>query len=96
MARLDALPEQAIISAMKGTVDYYLWRGIPCARMWPRWPKRDPHPDEKANQDAFAYVQSHLSLLPDYLIDQYKRMAVGTPWTWRDLLLSTYMKGVPT
>lgn len=36
MAVLERLPETAIIKGFKGSVDFYLWKGIACARMWPR------------------------------------------------------------
>ncbi|GAH83489.1 unnamed protein product [marine sediment metagenome] len=94
MARLSSMPEEAIISAFKGVVDFYLWKGIPCARMWPHWPARDPHPDEKLNQDAFAYINTHLFSMPEFLLDQYKRMAASTPLTWKDLAVKAYMKGL--
>lgn len=96
MARLSALPSQAVISAYKGKVDFYMYMGIPCARMWPTWGPRTPYVLEKANQDVFVYITTHLSSMPDYEIDQYKRMAQGTPWTWRDLAIHCYFKGLPT
>lgn len=89
------MPQQEEISAMKGTVDYYSWRGIHCARMWPTWRKREPYPDEKANQDAFAYAIRASALASDYIKDRYKEQAQGTPWTWRDLFVRAYMKGLP-
>lgn len=94
MAVIKAMPSQAIISTMAGAVDYYLWKGLPCARMWPRWKPRTPHPDEKANQDAFAHAMELTKTLPEYIIDQYKRMTVGTPWRWQDLFVRSYMSGI--
>ncbi|MBA7703889.1 hypothetical protein ES703_112686 [subsurface metagenome] len=95
MAKLDAMPEQAIISAYKGIIDFYEYKGQPCARKWPHWTEREPYPDEKANQDAFAYITKHATDMPDYVIDQYRAQAAGTPWTWRDLATRAYMKGLP-
>lgn len=94
MAVLDAMPEAAIISAMTGCVDFYLWKGIPVARMWPTWPKREPHPDERVNQDAFRYINTHLKDIPDFILDQFKSMAASTPYTWKDLVVKAYMKGL--
>ena len=94
MARLTALPEQAIIDKLKGVIDFYLWKGIPCARKWPYYRKREPTPLEKANQDAFAYCNAIAPFLPEYVKDQYKRMAQGTPLTWRDLWVRAYMQGI--
>lgn len=36
MARLHNMPSEHIIEALKGVVDFYFWKGIPCARAWPR------------------------------------------------------------
>lgn len=36
MAVLKQLPEEHIIKGMKGTVDFYEWKGIAVARKWPR------------------------------------------------------------
>jgi len=94
MATLKAMPSKAVISMMAGTVDYYLWRGLPCARKWPRWPKRAPYPTEKANQDAFAHAMALTKTLPEFIIDQYKRMVAGTPYRWQDLFVRSYMSGI--
>jgi len=89
------MPQQEEIAAFKGLVDFYEWKGIHCARKWPTWPAREPHPDEKANQDDFAYAVKNIASMSDYIIDRYKALAVSTPWTWRDLAIRGYMKGLP-
>lgn len=95
MAVLTAIPEAAIISAFKGIVDFYEWKGIAVARKWPIWPKREPHPDERVNQSAFAYITKATINFPEYIIDQYRAQAASTPWTWRDLAIRAYLKGLP-
>jgi len=94
MAVLKKMPSLAMISMMAGTVDYYLWKGIPCARKWPHWPPRKPYPTEKANQDAFAHAMELTKTLPTFIIRQYKRMAAGTPFRWQDLFVRSYMSGI--
>lgn len=94
MARLTALPEQSIIDNLKGTIDYYLWKGIPCCRKWPHWPKRSPTPEEKANQDAFAYINHQVKNVPPYVRQQYVNMAASTMLTWKDLFIRAYMAGI--
>lgn len=39
MARLDALPSKDIIHGFRGIIDFYLWRGLPVARSWPKMGK---------------------------------------------------------
>lgn len=82
-----------IISAFKGTVDFYLWKGIPCARAWPHWPKREPTPQERANQQTFAYAAKAWALLSEYLKEMYRQMAAGTDWTARDIFTRCYISG---
>lgn len=94
MAVLSKLPSEAVISSFKGVVDFYLWKGIPCARKWPTWPKRQAYPEERANQDDFAYANKLFSQLPDYLQQQYRNMAASTSFTGKDLFIRAYMKGI--
>ena len=95
MVKLSSLPDQKVIDGWKGTVDFYLWMGIACARKWPHYPHREPYPDELANQQAFAYINQQASQLPQYIIDEAKRMATGTDFTWKDLIVRAYMSGIP-
>ncbi|KKM95051.1 hypothetical protein LCGC14_1192160 [marine sediment metagenome] len=94
MVKLGALPNRDIIDGFKGTVDFYMYKDTAVARKWPSWTKREPHPDEKVNQNAFAYINRVAGSLPAYIQDQYRAMAVGTPFTWKDLLVRSYMKGM--
>jgi hypothetical protein len=93
MAKLNAMPDKGTIDAMKGCVDFYLWKGIPVARKWPKYPKRAPSAREAQVQSDFAYINKLASQLPEAIIDQYKKMAVGTDFTWKDLLVRGYMHG---
>ncbi|KKM18706.1 hypothetical protein LCGC14_1663020 [marine sediment metagenome] len=94
MARLSALPARAIVDGFKGTVDFYMYKDTAVARAWPKWTPREPWPAEGANQQAFAYINRVARDLPVYIIDQYKIMAAGTPFTWKDLLVRSYMRGM--
>jgi len=94
MAVLTKMPNEAIISTFKGVIDFYLWKGIPCCRKWPRWQRRQPYPEEKANQDAFAYINKAYINLPTYIKDQWTHMAEGTPLTAKDLFVRAYMSGI--
>lgn len=93
MVVLTEMPNQAIIDGFKGVIDFYLWRGLPCARKWPVWRKRKPTPREKAAQDAFAEAMRATKTMPEYIIDQYRRMAEGTRWRWQDIFLRAYLTG---
>lgn len=94
MVKLARMPDRDIVDGFKGAVDFYMYKDTPVARKWPRWSAREPHPDERVNQDAFAYINRMAGQLPTYVIDQYKKMAASTPFTWKDLLVRSYMKGL--
>ena len=94
MARLTKMPSQAIIDGFKGAVDFYLWKGIACARKWPVWRPRAPHYEEWLNQSDFARINQAASSLPEEIITAYKQLAQGTPFTWKDLLVRTFMRGL--
>lgn len=95
MVVLARLPEQAIIDGFKGTVDFYMYKDTACARSWPHYYPRTPTAPERANQDAFAYINRVARDLPPYILDQFKRMAQSTPFTWKDLLVRSYIRGIP-
>lgn len=94
MVRLGALPNQAIIGGFKGKIDFYLWKGIPCARRWPRWRKRKASPAEAAAQEAFAYINQMAAFIPTFIRAQYVRQVTGTPFSWKDLLVKAYISGI--
>src|SRR3989304_1279249 len=49
MAKLTALPDPPTIRRFRGLVDFYTWKGIPCARRWPNQHSPDRfHPPQTA------------------------------------------------
>lgn len=93
MAKLLRMPSQAIIDLFAGVIDFYLWKGIPCARAWPRYKPRTPSPIELANQQAFAYVNQQWASLDIAIKEQWNAMAGGTHLTGKDLSVRAYLKG---
>jgi len=93
MAVLERLPEQQIIDGFKGVIDFYLWKGIPCARKWPTWRPYRFSPVQQENQAAFAYAVALWPTLDPIVKAQWNSMAGGTARTGRDLFLRAYLKG---
>lgn len=92
MAVLSSLPTQATIGKLAGVIDYYLYMDrLPCARKWPHWKKRAPHPEEQANQLIFAYASKAIPKLPPNIIQAYKEMAGPTALTWKDIATRLYI-----
>lgn len=88
MARLTELPSIDIIRGFKGVLDFYLWRGLPCVRSWPRTPKSRQTEATKAAALLFGQVLKNYRLLADMVLVAYQDIATGTPRTARDVYVS--------
>lgn len=93
MVKLTALPEQAIISGLKGKIDFYLWKGIPVARRWPRSPGHRRAPAVEAQWPAFSYATKLWPYLSLELQAAYRETVHGTKMSGRDLLIKAYITG---
>jgi hypothetical protein len=94
MAKLLALPEQAIISGFKGTVDYYVYMGIPVARSWPRSPGKTRAPAVEAQWSAFRYASQEWVKLSPEVQAAYRAMAQSSGLDGRDLQMRAYLSGL--
>lgn len=93
MTKLTALPSQAIISGFKGTIDFYLWKGTPVARKWPRSPGHRRAPQVEAQWPAFAYASRLWNYLDEEIRTAYTETAHGTNLTGRDMAAKAYLSG---
>lgn len=106
MARLTALPHEAIISGFKGVIDYYVYRAscdpnvgavsVPCARRWPRSPGHRRAPAVEAGWTAFSYIAGQWNTLDSETREAYNSMASGTGLSGRDMFERAYLKGLFT
>ena len=94
MAKLDTLPEQAIIDGLSGTIDFYLWRGIPCARGWPSKPNPRGIPEVEAHWDAFAYASRLWSQLSSDVQAAYNAQSTNSGLSGRDLMTRGFLAGL--
>ena len=94
MAKLTALPEAAIISGFKGTIDFYLHDGVPCARRWPRSPGQRRAPAVEAQWAAFRIASRAWTSLDPETRRTYEEMAVGTTYSARDVFTRSYISGL--
>lgn len=85
MPVLGAPLDPVTVASLKGTLDYYLWRGIPVVRSWPRRPKMPRTAAVTASYQEFGQVAHYLSQIPIELRTQAEAQTVNTNWTWRDL-----------
>lgn len=84
------MPGKDTIDMLAGTIDFYAYLGIPCARKWPV--RHIPlSANEKAQWTAFRYINQIAIELPPIVQTQWKRMVKGTDLTWKDMLNRAYI-----
>lgn len=91
MAKILKLPSAEIINGFKGTIDFYLWKRIPCVRKWPRSPGHKRAPLVEARWPAFAWAASNWNSLSPYIQDIYRAMAQSTNMSGRDLFVKGFI-----
>ncbi|GAI65845.1 unnamed protein product [marine sediment metagenome] len=91
MAKIKKLPGAAVISGFKGVIDYYVWKGIACARKWPRSPGHKRAPAVEARWPVFATASRLWNDLSPEIQDAYYRMSAGTRWSGRDIFIKGYL-----
>lgn len=94
MAKLTALPELAIIAGYKGSIDFYYWKGLACARSWPKSPGRQRSPNVSAQWPAFTYAAREWSNLSPEIQAGYYSMAQHGGLDGRDLQVRSYLSGL--
>lgn len=94
MAKLTALPSLAIIDGYKGVIDFYIHRGIPCARKWPTSPGRIRSEAVMAQWPVFSNASRLWTQLTPAARQPYVDMAVSTNLTPRDIFTKSYISGM--
>jgi len=94
MARLVILPNQGIIDGFKGTVDFYLWKGVPCARAWPRKPTKQRSAKVQQTWPAFSYAAKEWLNLTKIVQDAYIKLATNSGLTSREMQVRSYLTGL--
>lgn len=90
MARIHALPSIEIIRGLKGILDFYVWRGLPCVRAWPKYRPAKQTAPSLAAATLFGAIIKGYNLLGDGARDAYYDAAIGIPRSPRDI----YVTGV--
>ena len=94
MARLTVLPHQDIIDGLKGTIDFYVHRGIPCARSWPKAPGKQRSPAVVAQWPAFSFATREWKNLSPAVQASYNTLATNSGLSGRDMQIRTYLTGL--
>jgi len=91
MPRLKNLPSLDIINGFRGIVDFYLWKGLPVARLWPRNPKSHHSPATIAAAAVFGVILKNYHLLGGTLLDAFEADAADQTRTGRDIYVSAML-----
>ncbi|MBA7568974.1 hypothetical protein ES708_10711 [subsurface metagenome] len=92
MAKLLRLPSLAIIDGFKGSVDFYVHRGIVCARAWPRSPGHRRAQAVEARWPAFTVASRLWNQLSPEVRQAYGQMSAGLRLSARDIFIKGYLK----
>ncbi len=90
MARLDRLPETAIIDGFRGVLDFYVDNGVPVVRSWPKKGRPGADTGSIAYQGRFARVNRWKPLITDPLKVAFDRYRTGGDFLWGDVMVSSY------
>lgn len=94
MARLTVLPHENIIDGFKGSIDFYVHRGIPCARRWPRSPGKIRSPAVMAQWSAFTFASQEWKNLTPAVQESYNILATDSGLSGRDMQVRAYLTGL--
>jgi hypothetical protein len=94
MATLTALPAIAIIRGMKGTIDFYVYMGIPCARAWPRWTWKPRSTPVQSQWPSFTTATREWNNLSVAVQTAYRKLAQSSGLDGRDLQIRAYISGL--
>lgn len=91
MPVLDALPHLTIIRGLKGILDFYYWKGVPCVRKWPVIPPSSRSPASMRSAHLFGAIVAAYSLLGAVLKELFALDATDQTRTARDLFVSAVL-----
>jgi len=94
MAKIKAMVGRKVINGFRGTIDFYFYMGVPCARAWPRSPGKKRSPPVEAGWPAFAAASREWNNLSPEVRRTYEELATGSGLSGRDMFQRAYMKGL--
>ncbi|GAI68297.1 unnamed protein product [marine sediment metagenome] len=94
MAKISAMPQRAIIDGFKGTIDFYNYMGVPCARAWPKSPGKSRSPEVMAQWPIFSYASKEWNNLSQTVRDSYNTLSTNSGLSGRDMQVRAYLTGL--
>lgn len=94
MAIIKELPGRKIIDGFKGTIDFYYYMGIACARKWPRSQGKSQTPDSIAQWPTFTYCSRLWMELSEDVRESYRALARDSGLHGKDWFTRGYLTGI--
>lgn len=88
------MPAESVIRGLKGAIDFYYYKGIPCARKWPRIPMSSRTPASMASAALFGEIVQLYGLLDGSTLTFYQLAAQDQTRSARDLMVSGVLGGL--
>ena len=82
-----------VIDGFKGTIDYYYYMGVPCARAWPKSPGKIRSAPVMSQWPVFTTAATLWNELSLEVRQAYEEMTSGTNLTARDMFFRGYISG---
>jgi len=82
----------AMVRSLAGVVDFYCWRGIPVARLWPRKTTIPPSAAMLASRRAFIQSRIDLRLVQGHARLAWSVSSVGKRKAWLDYFTLIFMR----
>lgn len=94
MVKLAGMPAQDIIDGFKGSIDFYVFMGIPVARKWPTSPGKIRSPAVMSQWPIFSYASREWKNLSPFVQAAYTKLATNSGLTGRDMFMRSYIQGL--
>jgi len=91
MARLTALPSIDIVRRLAGVLDFYMWKGLPCVRAWPRYRPARQTAGSKASAALFGAIVKGYNLLGQGPLEAFRADAADHSRSARDIYVSAVL-----
>jgi hypothetical protein len=95
MVKLHTVPDSGTIRALKGSVDFYTWKGISVARSWPRKPKLPLAPAALQAQRWLQLANQHYRASSSLIKGDFHWLTLNTTWTPRDAYMGYFFGTIP-
>jgi hypothetical protein len=82
---------QAMIDSLRGTIDFYYWRGIPVVRTWPKKSTVPASPAMLAARAAFTASRVDVKTVGPAVRAEWVATATGEKQAWLDYFTYAYM-----